>query len=227
MARWLVQLAGERMDLEEYPRWFPDGEVFCIEENGVFYLAGPTLDRLATSEAVRDAATATLDRLTGIVALLWPNLRRPTIHTVIREQDNGRRDLFVAVTGVSARIKVGNVGAGPGSAPQPTQAQVMLERVVGGSHLDLALSLWADPQRSWGRLYRILEEVEQHLEQPVDAAGLCSSAERTRFTRTANTAEVAGPDARHASGKFTAPADPMTAEDAARFVGRMLAAVLR
>ena len=46
MGRWLVQLSGERMDLEEFPIWFPNGEVFAIEENKEFFLVGPALDVL-------------------------------------------------------------------------------------------------------------------------------------------------------------------------------------
>lgn len=50
MARWLVQLSGERMDLEEFPRWFPDGEVSAIEENEAFFLVGPAFEVLPNAE---------------------------------------------------------------------------------------------------------------------------------------------------------------------------------
>ncbi len=91
----------------------------------------------------------------------------------------------------------------------------------------MALSLWADPIRSWPRLYRVLEEIEQHLGQRVDGAGLCPFNQRQRFTHTANTAEVAGSDARHATGKFAAPGNPMTLPEATDFIGQMLLGSLR
>ena len=53
MSRWLVQLSGERMDLEEFPRWFPDGDIYAIEENGTFFFVGSALEALPDSEAVR------------------------------------------------------------------------------------------------------------------------------------------------------------------------------
>jgi hypothetical protein len=108
-----------------------------------------------------------------------------------------------------------------------TQAQELLERTSGSPHLEIALSLWADQMRSWPRLYRIIEEIEQHLGKHVDAAGLCTASQRERFTRTANTAEVSGPDARHATGKFAAPSNPMSLPEATEFVRQMLLSVLR
>lgn len=32
MKRWLVELVGESADLEEFPRWFPNGEAYAITE---------------------------------------------------------------------------------------------------------------------------------------------------------------------------------------------------
>ncbi len=230
MARWLVQLSGDRMDLEEFPRWFPDGEVFAIEENGTFYLMGDAFETLPNAEAVLGEAVRALDRFTAVISLLWPSLRKPTASHVIRETDEGNRGVYVFLSdGISARAKAGAVlsGGAPHPPPRPTQAQEMLRRAIRSPHLEVALSLWADRMRSWPRLYRILEEIERHLSKTVDVAGLCSATQRARFTRTANTAEVSGADARHATGRFVPPANPMSLSEAAEFVGQMLLSVLR
>ena len=231
MARWLVRLSGERMDLEEFPRWFPDGDVYAIEENAAFFLVGPALEGLPDAEAVLREALRVLDGFTAIISLLWPSLRKPVASHVFRETDEGTRNAFVFLTGsVSARSKVHapsvSLGA-PLQPPQPTRAQELLKRARGSQHLEAALSLWADPIRSWSRLYRILEDIEQHLGKRVDAAGFCSARQRERFTRTANTAEVSGADARHAAGKFTPPVNPMRLSEAAEFIGRMLHSALQ
>jgi len=93
MARWLAELRGDRMDLEEFPEWFPNGEIFAVEEAGRFYLVGPALDALHDADDVLKAATGALDRFTAVILLR------------------------------------------------------------------VALSLWADPLRSWRRLNRVLEEI--------------------------------------------------------------------
>lgn len=61
MARWLVQLSGERMDLEEFPRNFPVGNVFAVEENETFYLVGPEFEARADVDAVQREANYALD----------------------------------------------------------------------------------------------------------------------------------------------------------------------
>lgn len=231
MPRWLVQLSGDRVDLEEFPRWFPDGDVSVIEENGAFFLVGPAFDVIPNAEAVLHEAVRTLDRFTAAISLITPGLRKPAASSVIREADEGTRDVTVFVSaGVSARAKVGAVlvsGDAPQRPPQRTQAQELLTQATGSPHLEQALSLWSDPTRSWPRLYCVLEEMEQHLGKHVDAAGLCSPNQRERFTRTANTAEVSGSDARHATGKFVAPGNPMSLLEATEFVRQMLLVVLR
>ena len=231
MARWLVQLSGERADLEEFPRWFPDGEVSAIEENEAFFLVGPALEDLPNAEAVLGEAVCALDRFTAVISLIWPSLRKPTASHVFREADGGRRDVIVFLSaGLSMRSKMHAVVESVGETqqkPQRTQAQELLRRATGSPHLELALSLWADQMRSWPRLYRIMEEIEQHLGKHVDAAGLCAANLREQFTRTANTAEVSGPDARHATGKFVAPNNPMSLPEATEFLRQMLLIVLR
>jgi len=231
MARWLVQLSGERADLEEFPRSFPDGEVFAIEENEAFFLVGPAFEVLPNAEAVLREAVRALDRFTAVISLLWPGLRKPTASHVVRETDEGTRNVFAFMSAsLSMRAKVhadlGVLGETQ-QKPQRTQAQELLSQAAGSPHLELALSLWADQVRTWPRLYRIMEEIEQHLGKHVDVSRLCSANQRERFTRTANTAEVSGPDARHATGKFAAPNNPMSLPEAAEFVGQMLVRVLR
>jgi hypothetical protein len=180
---------------------------------------------LHDAEAVHKEAVLALDRFAAIISLLWPSLRKPVASHVYRETDEGARNAFVFLTGVTARSKVSAVAVSVGAAPplpERTQAQELLRRARGSPHLESALMLWADPTRSWPRLYRILEEIEQHLGQGVDAIGFCSSSQRQRFRRTANTAEASGPDARHAAGQFTPPKHPMSLSEAAGFVGDLL-----
>ncbi|HEX9781304.1 MAG TPA: hypothetical protein VGA56_01040 [Opitutaceae bacterium] len=114
--------------------------------------------------------------------------------------------------------------------PEPqrkTQAQELLARAVGNKHLEAALSLWADPMRSWPELYRILEEIERGIGKTVDAVGYCSGNARQRFRRTANSATSAGWDARHAFGLVSPPSNPMTRDEAERFIAQLLLSALR
>lgn len=86
---------------------------------------------------------------------------------------------------------------------------------------------WADPVRTWPRLYRFVEELEEHLGGHVDKFKFCSYTKRGRFRLSANSAEVAGKDARHGTGIKPAPAKPMSLDEAVTFVRKLIEDTLR
>ena len=231
MSRWLIQLQGEKLDLEEFPRWFPNGEVYGLAEKGAYYLTGRALDLAGNADAVLQRATEALNEYSAVISLLWNAFRKPSIGQVIHEDDAGKQNAYIFVSGIaSGRSKVsGGLVDASGTAPKPntTQAQDLLAVAKASPNLREALSVWADPIRTWGRLFRVIEEIEQHFGKPVEQAGICSNAELVRFRRTANTAESAGVDARHASGRFKPPADPMSLEQGSSFVAQLLEKTLR
>lgn len=223
MARWLVQLQAHAEDLEEFTAWFPSGEVFAFAERDSVFLTGAGLDAHADAGATMAAAEQALDERFAVISLLSRSAKRPVLGGIFREDDAGNRQehhLLAVEFSVSLR---GRVRGGSG----PTQAQLLLSGSQKSSSLRNALLLWADSYRTWPRLYRILEELESHLGMHANKAGLCTATERTRFTQSANVAEVAGKDSRHAAGKYAVPASPMSVRDATSFVSRLLQAALR
>jgi len=235
MTRWLVQLEGEHSDLEEFPHWFPDGDVYAIEENNSVYLVGSAFEKFSVSEDghVHEAALQAVDELSAIIKLLWSSFQRPQVGDVFLEDASGKRQKFVYLAGsitirINARGTLTVSGTGQ-NRKSPTQAQTLLSGLRTNVHLRAAMSLWADPLLTWPRLYRVLEEIEQYLGQHVHEAGLCSHRQRGRFTRSANVAEISGKDARHAlgkHGKYEPPKDPMNLSEATTFIGGLLQAVL-
>ena len=230
MPRWLIQLVGDPADTEEFPRWFPDGDVYAIEQDGKHYLTGVQFERFEDGGAVRAEAAEALKGMSAAISLLWSLFIPPEVGGVYREHEDGRRDTWLFPNGITLRAKLGTPTLtcdGIEVKPSKTQAQELLLAAQASSHLQEAMRVWSDKYRSWGRLHRVLEEVERHLGQPVSSTGFCSAKERDRFTQSANCSEVAGIDARHASGKFQPPKRPMTLDEAERFVRKMLDTALR
>jgi hypothetical protein len=247
VARWLVRLDGERADLEEFPLRFPDGELYAIEKDGGVYLAGPEFERLEGAEAVRNHALVAVDEMSAVISLLWWPFRKPSIGLLHREDDKGGVSTWIRpATGV-LRIKeagdtavirgaaAGGDDVGNGGAPaimRPTDAQRLLGASRATSHLRTAVLLWAFPDRAWWLLYRVVEDIETHLNEldiatSVSEAGYCPGKERARFRHSANSAEASGLGARHAAGKWDPPKDPMSLEDATIFVKGLLEQALR
>jgi hypothetical protein len=227
MARWLVELVGDRFDLEEFPFWFPSGELYAIEEGSSVFLAGSQLEQLADASMVHETAAKAIDEFYSVIYLIDSGIGRPSVGTVFREHNDGTRhgSAFLSAT-LSGRSKVrailSNAGAVKPEVNGMTQAQELLATSRQSRHLQVALSLISIPNSTWPHFYRCLEELESSLGMTVSQSGLCSAGERTRFTRTANTAEASGADARHGLGKFDPPQNPMSPAEGLSFVRLML-----
>ncbi len=229
MARWMVRLAGDAFDLDEFPRQFPDGDLFAVQEGSHTFLVGPSLDKLDDVALVNQVAAQALDEFFGVMSLVDVGLQRPDVDMTMRDNGDGTVDAFVPVSGVaSARAKAfGAVAGGQDGPILPTPAQRLRDALLASPPLRTAVLLWASPTRTWTRLYAVLEAVEHALGREASVAGLCTRAERERFTRSSNSGEVSGFDARHAPlGKRVPPENPMSLDQAVSFVGRVLEAAL-
>lgn len=89
--------------------------------------------------------------------------------------------------------------------------------------LDVALMLWGSAVRTWPRLYRIYEEIQNFGGNRFFGAG----NDKDRFTHSANHPDTAGLDSRHGISNQQPPKRPMTLEDATRFIGQALSEALR
>ena len=244
MARWLVQLDGEQVDLEEFPLNFPGGQLYATEKEGKVYLTGPEFEPLDGAEAVRNHAVGALDEMSAVISLLWLPFRKPSIGNVYRESDQGGMSIWMFPATGELRVK-GRGGflaaSGANAAPlgvslapghSSTEAQQLLVASRATAHLRTAMLLWASAEVAWWLLYRIVEDIETHLNEcsiatSVSAAGYSSDNERTQFRRSANSAEVSGLGARHAAGQWDPPENPMQLQEAKMFVKGLLEQALR
>jgi len=226
MSRWLVQIGGKHFDIEEFPYWFPNGDIYAIEENKSVYLVGSAFEKFSEASQVHEAAIQAVDEFSGIIKLLCSSFQIPKVGHVFREDANGKRSGFIFASGsITFRIKTHATPTVSGKRQSPksqTQAQTLLSGSRTNNHLRAAMFLWADSLRTWPRLYRVLEEIEQYLGHHVDKSSFCSNHQRKRFTCSANTAEISGKDARHAIGKFKPPNHPMKLSEATTFIGGLL-----
>jgi len=233
MSRWLVKLEGDRFDLEEYPYWFPQGDAYAITLDEDVYITGTAFDKFTSAAQVKDSAVQILDEFSSVISMLSPGIRRPKIDHIVYEEENGTRQVhhILSVEPMVMRSKLrATLSLGEGgldSCRGPTQAEQLLSASRQDRRLQLIVSIWADPVRTWPRLYRLLEELEAFLGTPVDTASFCTEAERGRFTRSANSAEIAGKDSRHRGGKFTPPKNPMSLNEAVAFIRALIIKALR
>lgn len=229
MAKWLIELAGDLFYLEDLPHFFPSGDPCIVREDSSFFLQSSQLAPALPPRSIYDRANELIERVTYVLSLHLGHFERPRVNAVVWEADNGSRSNHYFLQGSPGvtRSKL-RVSGRASQTPTPAQSLYAAALVAARSeHLHNALMLWSDQVMTWPRLYRLVEEVQQHLKAPLDKVGFCSSAQLVRFTRTANSAEAAGLDARHASKRFDVPPNPMSIDEAAQFARSILLQLLQ
>lgn len=219
--RWFVELQGKPSELEALANWFPDGDAYVAKEEDRYFVTGSTLQQLDDPNRVREEVVDIVDGFVAVALLLRRHFNRPSLGSIFSEDYAGNRRQHAFVVGAEFIVRTDLLGAIDTS--RPTEAQRLLIGAHSDSRLKDAVMVWADPVRTWPRLHRVLEEIEERfLKTTVDKAGWSSHNERSRFTRSSQCPEVAGKDARHRSGKFVPPENPMRLEEATKFVGSQL-----
>jgi hypothetical protein len=216
MARWLIELNGNPTDLTELSPWLPLGEVYLLHDGNATYLAGERLEVETDVHDVYDLAVAYCAEISAAAELMLISGEPVTPGLVHRENNDGTRTTR-GFGGAGITINVRVKRAAP-TGPGETILQVLISESRRSQHFHAAIDAWAMKPRTWPRLYRALEEVEEYLGSSAATAGLCSTGDRDRLKHSANSAEIAGLDARHRLRKFQVPTKPMSLQEASIFI---------
>lgn len=221
MGQWLIALDGEQRWLEVLVRYFPDGDVHATMEGSEAFLLAERFRHETDPAIVQEIAVEVLEEVTAALSIHLGEFPKLNVRTLVHEDDHGRRVehayLVSRAFPVQAAWHLSN-----GRLQSPTLPQQFARLTGAHRHLRWAAIVWAEPVKTWARLYRITEEIESYLGTSPDKRGFCTAAEYRRFTRTANASESAGIDSRHGSYKWAEIADPMKLEDATALVCRLL-----
>jgi hypothetical protein len=227
MTKWLVRLKGHEFDLQELSDHFASADRnVSKDKDGYYYLRSSDFDPMSDSDAVRERALRLIELMNGATTLHTGGSYRPVeFDAVTQVGDDGKRHhritLSATVEGrarMTANPSVGETGEAV-DAPRPPDEAESLVHLADRNHR-VADALRFYERGDWVNLYKAWEVVSDaagSLHQVVKN-GWADDDERRRFTGTAQSREVLGDEARHASVKFKAPKNPMTLEEARAFV---------
>jgi hypothetical protein len=220
---WSVELVGRKSDLADFTRWFPEEPAKVVANGDKFFLEGKLFEGLHSHEGVRRVAEERLNLMCAAIKLVCEGLSlRPSAGAIYRIDDSGARHAFAP--GLNLMVRIGlEVRSFQNDSQRPTATQKRVEAAMRNESLRTAMVLWADGNRTWPRLYRILEEIEYGLGgRKVHEAGLASKAQRERFKQSAGSPEVAGADSRHGPKGCDPPKRPMSIKEAEAFIASLL-----
>jgi hypothetical protein len=227
--RWKVRLTGVESGLEDLSDSFTDDpEVF--EDDGNYFLWSSRFEDLDEASDVQGSAEriVRLIRNFGAQDSLWvEELAASHIHEILND---GTELVSVFAEGETVKMSAGPARAtstsedGTGETCFPADqtyewTQLALEDEKVEEVVDLL-----DRGDDWVNLYRIYELIQDNIEgdQNIVDRSWWSSGEENQFTRTANSRDAIGDDARHGDEQTGSPSDPMTHQEAKRLIDTLI-----
>lgn len=226
MPNWSVQLSGDRFDLEDFPKWFTTPDLQVVEGSDGYYLRSELLGAIEDADQVRASARELLESLVGAAKLYRPSLGAIGLNAVVKEGENERRHVYVYLSGaIQMRSKVSTAKLtinGKEETPQIPRPALWAAIAKDDEKVRQALRFWVKGSENWADLYKVHEVIESDVGDAIYTNGWASKIEVTRFTRTANSVEALGDQARHAKKYAESPPKPMTIQEAKRLIKRLL-----
>ncbi len=222
MSEWRVELIGEEIDLKCAHQAFSRGEPQIIHEEGLYLLRASEFNTKEDAALVRERAKEITNLISNSVFLHYRDARPIRSGQIIMIDDAGKKHYFLFAEG--ANIQLRGVVAGfllNKSEAASVEHNAMRIFRTASSNKDIASALSYFSRGDWSNLYKSYELVRDSVENKILSTWVTKKS-INRFTQTAQSSEAIGDNARHASKKFKAPANPMSVHEARALIGLLL-----
>ncbi|HEX3552937.1 MAG TPA: hypothetical protein VIA62_06880 [Thermoanaerobaculia bacterium] len=216
---WILELRGEESELRYVCDLLGLSPLRVVEVQGRFYLDAPELRNCTEEQDVFAVASRSLETLLGFLAL--QDLAFEITQGCLARTVTGKPPTqYIRPSSVvsTARVGIPTVIGGIPVRPTPRQLQASKWLVLaeGRSRVKMALRILSRADLDWYDLHKLVELVQLESGSPAKH-GWIASYDLKRLTQTANSADAAGDQARHAP-RFEAPKKPMQILDAQKLV---------
>lgn len=226
MREWLIKLGGKDSDLEDLPHLFNSQEFSVIEENKVFFLKAHELDVLDDVYKILARSRQLLDIISAAASYYFQSFTKLDVTGVFIIDENGNRieqQYLTPDTGLHVKWKGKTLDDGtfiPANRTRYVDSLVKLSIKFKG--VEKCLQFFKED--TWISLYKVFEIIRDDLGSEDE---LISNKWTTKkiihqFTGTAQSEDVLGAEARHASKRYRAPKIPMSKFEAHYFVRELL-----
>lgn len=230
---WIIELGGERFDLQELLRLRSPSNVEVFEEADRFYLRAAEFRSYTEARAVLDRAIEIVGVLNGIAKLEIENWENIRVAGVAKEEPNGTRTQFLFAESIRSRSRMGGnltITRADGSVETTTEnsLETFANLATRDVNVNRALRLFGSGTPTWVSLYKIYEIIESEIDiGEMVNCGWTSKNEIRSFKQTANSVSAVGDDARHGSEYTEPPRSPTPLAEAESLISRLLKNWLR
>jgi hypothetical protein len=230
MTPWIIELHGERFDLQELLRLNSIPNLQIEEKNGRFYLRAAEFNSYSNASDVLNRGIEILRVINGIAQIEIQNWENVEAIDVARDEADGTRTQFLfplpirARSRVSTNLTVIKADGTIDSSNQKTTMESFFEISRKDTNVERVLRIYGSREHSWSNLCIIYEIIESDVggKRVIVNNDWSSSSRIGKFKQTANSLTAVGDDARHGKESKDPPPSPMSLSEAEALVESMI-----
>jgi len=229
MKKWLIRLKGHEFDLQDLVVLFNQPDLNIIEKQGNYYLKSSELNSILDANDVYKRAVGFLKIMNGIAIINNLKYRMVEVDAISEISKNGSYKNYIYPheeinmrSKVSATATVIKSDGSIDSTQSQRDYKPWITLAMNNRDVLRAFEFLID--ETWYSLYKALEVIGDDLGKmdKIIKRGWATKKMLKRFTQTAQSEQVLGDEARHASKKFKPPNDPMSKLEAQSFINNVM-----
>ena len=212
--KWKVELIGDNFDLEDLLEWFDGSEIKIAKEGDKYFLKSNSFELLNNSSEIRRSALHLVTLINGMCRLKRNNFQSIKVGAVLEKTESGKENIYKFIEEkVIIRDKVKGIVTDKNGNVVKDESEYPLDDVIvlssADEHVERVLRFISDNNITWNDMYRVLEVIEEDINNPLHKVSWLDKPTRELFKRTANSYSSIGLEARHGHKKHLPPETPM------------------
>lgn len=225
MNTWMVKINGKERDIELISQIIKSTNSSIILEDGEFYLKSDEFNAMNNASEIFEYGNQLLKVAYSIANLYNEEVDSIRCSSVMCINDKGEKSVFIFVSDVikiSARANCAIVTTDPQEITnelerQQKEYEVFINAARKDKSILAAINFYLTP--NWINLYKIYELIRDDVtEKKIISNGWVTKRNISRFTQSAQSRELLGDEARHASKKYPPPSDSMDINEAKNLI---------
>lgn len=225
MAQNLIELIGEKIDIEDLLFALQTSEWEILNQDEKFYLTSKRVSNLTDYNEILSEGRSFLKILNGAAKVIDRDHKEVTTGSMITIEKNGNRSILVPLSGtihIRSRIR-GILSTSNKDSDKEKSTQIENWLKVADEFPTVRDALYFFNELSWWNLYKIYEIIDFDLGGKQRIINLFDKKKLKLFTQTCQSRKAIGDLARHATPKYLPPKEELSINDAHKIIAQLFA----
>jgi hypothetical protein len=223
MKKTLIQLVGDQFDIQDLQNGLRTSDWRIVEETDGYYLTSDFLCSITDPKDIESKAKQIIDLLNGASSIINRNHKKIGTGSIIQMDEEGKRSIFVTINEtIQIRARTNAIVLGKGVVVEEPPSIIEDWLNIAQKHESVRDILHFFNEITWWNLYKVYEIINDDVGGQNPLYKLVPKTKLRLFTQAAQSRELLGDHARHASKKkYPAPTTPMTIDEALETIKKL------